>query len=651
MYLSIIIVITVLTFTILTFLEFMNNKRIKKLPARPKATGRNDGFDKIMNSNLHEVLYNLESNIELEESDFINIESACQYINYRFDCADFRMQTLIRLLFNHKEKIPKKYIDMMKNALLNSKYFMDQPGEDSMCFWSENHLLLFASAEYLTGQLFPDEIFTNDGLTGARHKEIALERINIWLKQRFYYGFIEWYSNTYYEEDIAPLSNLIDFCDEINVVTRSKMIMDLLLYDIATQSYKGSFTSTSGRQYEMGKKSGENSELRNVTEKIWGYSVKLPKKGLDQNFIYIKNYEVPSVIKKIGIDTEAGIIKASSGLNLSELVKEFPEGQSLTRVMMQWAMESFTNKEVITDTLRYIHKNKMLSNEFLNDFKMINLSLLKYTGLLPVISKIIKPFSDGVAIQRANTYTYKTDNYMLATAQNHHPGEFGDQQHIWSAALAQDLCVFTTHPASPFTEDGALSASPSYWVGNGRNPHSVQDRNINITIYSIDGRKGFMEKSPEIKSHYYFPKKKFDEIFISDTLIIGRKAETYISVHSCNKMKLFDEELIQEGALTFWITELGSGTEECFENFCNRMKHNYVSFNKSEKSVSYSSDGKNYFLQYKGNFRINNKIINTNYKRFDCKYSVTDRKSDVINIEFKNSCLVLDYKNCIRKTN
>ena len=113
-------------------------------------------------------------------------------------------------------------------------------------------------------------------------------------------------------------------------------------------------------------------------------------------------------------------------------------------------------------------------------YELIDLSILKYTGLLPVISCILRPFSDGVAIQRANTYTYKTKNYMLATAQNHHPGEFGDQQHIWSATLADNLCVFTTHPAPPFSDDGALSASPNYWVGNGINPHSAQDKNRSL---------------------------------------------------------------------------------------------------------------------------------------------------------------------------
>lgn len=645
----IIVILLLLVVGIITVCEYRRNARISKLPARPSSKNSNDGFDKIMNSNLHEVLFNIENGIELDTEDFSKIQSACQYLDYRYDCLDFRMQTIIRILFKYSDKVPKKYIDMMKSALLGSKYFMDQPGEDSICFWSENHQILFAASEYLTGQLYEDEVFTNDGLSGKKHKEIALKRINIWLRQRFYYGFTEWYSNTYYEEDIAPLANLIDFCDDPTVVVRSKMVLDLLLYDIAAQSHKGSFTSTSGRQYEMGKKSGEHSALRNVTKHIWAIDVAMEKKGLDLNFIFMDNYRVPAVIRKIGYDKSSRVIKASCGLNLKELVNEMPKRQSLERVMMQWAMESFSNSEVVADTVFYIHKNKMLSNEFLNDFKIINLTILKYTGLLPLLVKILRPFTNGVAIQRANTYTYKTNNYMLSTAQKYHPGDFGDQQHIWSATLAPNLCVFTTHPAPAFTEDGALSASPSYWVGNGRNPHSVQDRNINISIYSIEGKKGFMEKELRMYTHCYFPRKLFDEHEVEDRFAAARAGDAFIAVLSGKKLLVSDDELIQEGALTFWVTELSSADEESFKDFKKRIKENYLSFNESKKSVNYSTLGRQYCLAYKGDFKLNGNAIDLDYKRFDSKYSVTDRKSPIICIKHEDESLVLDYENGIRE--
>ena len=95
---------------------------------------------------------------------------------------------------------------------------MDEPGSDSMCYWSENHQLIFAVCEYLAGKEWPDEVFPNAGMTGEEHRKKALERINIWLEQRFCFGFSEWYSNNYYPEDIAPMSAFIEFADEKETV-------------------------------------------------------------------------------------------------------------------------------------------------------------------------------------------------------------------------------------------------------------------------------------------------------------------------------------------------------------------------------------------------------------------------------------------------
>jgi hypothetical protein len=41
---------------------------------------------------------------------------------------------------------------------------MDDPSEDKngVCYFTENHQALFASCEYIAGQLYPDETFANN---------------------------------------------------------------------------------------------------------------------------------------------------------------------------------------------------------------------------------------------------------------------------------------------------------------------------------------------------------------------------------------------------------------------------------------------------------------------------------------------------------
>ena len=49
-------------------------------------------------------------------------------------------------------------------------------------------------------------------------------------------------------------------------------------------------------------------------------------------------------------------------------------------------------------------------------------------------------------MKEVNTYTYRTPDYMLSTAQDYRKSFGGDQHHIWQATLDDEAVCFTTHP-------------------------------------------------------------------------------------------------------------------------------------------------------------------------------------------------------------
>lgn len=626
------------------YADFSANNKIKKIEARP---AESIPFDP------EKVLWELENGLEVE--NWGDITGACDYIDGRYDCSDFRLQSMIRILYKHADKVEKNTLEQMKTTFLGFKYWMDQPGEDSMCFWSENHQILFAASEYLIGKYYPDSIFTNDGKTGLEHMAIARERILIWLEQRWLYGFTEYYSSVYYVEDIAPLANLIEFADDSEIVSKATAIMDLLLYDVATQSYEGAFISTSGRAYERNRKSAEaGNSMKAVIQGVFGFPVDPEgRKGMDLCFLYLENYEVPEVIRLIGQDKSTSIIKASNGLNLDELDQRDLIGSKTNQIMMQWAMEAFTNHQIITNTVNYIDNNNMFSNEFLNDLKLVNISLLKKMGLLPAVSKLLNPVTNGVAIQRANTYTYRTPDYMLATSQAHHGGEFGDQQSPWVATLSNEVSIFNSHPAKPLSDRGALSGSPGYWVGNGRMPHSVQDENINISIYKIPEKKGFMEKTITDFTHAYFPSELLDETLIDGRYAFGRLDDKYIAFIAKTDLYYFEnttDDLIQDGKDNYWIFEISTKAEDgSFEYFIKRIKSNQVSYEND--TVVYESEGKTLSVEFNGVFAINGSAVDTNYLRHESPYAKNDREQSTMTFEFGGETLYLDFYNLVRKIN
>jgi hypothetical protein len=357
------------------------------------------------------------------------------------------------------------------------------------------------------------------------------------------------------------------------------------------------------------------------------------------------------VLKEIAGDPSERIVRASGGLDAAELKGEGLLGLGTRQIMAQWGMEAFTNPQVINNSLDYINKNGMRRNAFLYDFRSINIGFLRAVGLLPLLSRILKPQQNGVAIQRANTYTYRTRRYSMYTAQAHHPGESYDQQHIHGITLKDGPCVFTTHPATKAERARNEDGTPNYWVGGGRLPCSAQEKNVNLTVYLLPRRKGMMEIPLLCFTHAWFPKEEFDEVSVEGRIAIGRKGGAYVALIGGNDLKYADgssADLIQRGRTTWWVTEAGCEEEESFNAFTTRIRGNQTEFDGHR--LVYQSLGHRYELDFNGIFAVDGEKREFNYPRFDSVYARTERKPAAIEICCNAKSLRLDFDNCGRAT-
>ena len=652
---------------------------------------------------LTQMLYESES---LDDSYFDdveliskNLEGAIERIDVREDCADFTACGLIRFYLENEHRLAEENKEQIKRCLTSFKYWMDQYDgrSDSMCHWSENHQILFAVTEYLAGCEWPETVFA-DGKSGESHVAMAKERIEAWMYQRYYYGFNEYYSNNYYPEDIAPMANFIQFAreEDSEMVDRMKIIMDIIWIDIATQSWKYTdiegntqyaFLSASGRMYMDNKSSDDTGNrlrpyINLVLENGEDY-----KENSNRFFVCFRRmyeaerdgepiYRLPEVIKAIFDDpAKEQIVKSSNGITIEELVSEGFVGGEVGQIMMQMGMEAFSNGPVIDNSIDYLNKNKLFRNEFLNDFKLVNLWPLTLTDSLGVLSGILKPSTDGKAIQRANVYTYQTPYYSMSTSQEHFGGDYGDQHQINVASLAGDLTVYTAQPKRN-------SSRGQYWEGYGRLPYSVQDENVNISIYTIPDKVGMLEPHIVKYTHAYFPVGLFEEVnldHIDEGFVFGRKGDAYIMLRAMSdaaatlafktdaqsditKIKDNVRELIEasgdlrydlilEGGSTHaWITELGSIEQNgSFRSFIEKMLENTADF--SDMTVLYNSGEKSFNVKYNVHFMINNQIIDTNYARYESTYVLEkiERCADVIELSFGEKKLTLNYKEGTRE--
>ncbi len=261
-----------------------------------------------------------------DQIDVSVIRSTCEFINARKDCADFVIQGVLRLMYWEREEshLSTEVNAMMKDTILNFKYWVDEPGDTVMYMGSENHRFLFHVAEWMAGHLFPTEEFTNSRQNGLYHTAKAYVYITEWLRQRGRFGFDEWHSNSYYPICVAPLLNLYDFSTNEGYYKLRQMtsaILDEMFLFMAADSFEGIFGATHGRSYGIYVKYPDYEGTSALNWLYYGTgSLSKTTSGMAPVCAATSTYQVPEILFKMANDKTAvidakrrqGIIRTSA---------------------------------------------------------------------------------------------------------------------------------------------------------------------------------------------------------------------------------------------------------------------------------------------------------------------------------------------------
>jgi len=393
-------------------------------------------------------------------------------VNKRVDCADFYLSALLRLFFKFKVEDAKVQA-RMKDVCLDFRYWMDENGSDGMCFWSENHSLLFYGCQMIVGQLYPNEIFTRSGRLGKEQSEIGANRCREWLNSVDEHGFEEFLSGGYMCCTSYALLNLIDFGPK-DVSELATKILNKLLTQLSTHTFHGVVCGPQGRVY------------RDV---IYPF-----EQGVQALMYYI----TPTVPK---------------GLSM------WVAGFGCTKYQIPVELVDLMNSEA-DET--YPCGNGEINIKKTKDYLLSSVNSPKITN---------KGWSNDV-YNNTNPYVSGDFSYAYTKALNERfhgttlfePGVYGYQQHMWYAALSNTCFVFTNHPGA--THDKS-SMRPGYWYGNGLMPAMKQDGSMLGVIYHL------RDEHPVNFTHLYWPSHEFDSVVKKDGWLFGVKGNSYIGIW-CN---------------------------------------------------------------------------------------------------------------------
>jgi len=588
-------------------------------------------------------------------------EALNEALTFQRDTSDFTVAGLVRLYYLHHDDslLTPVQRDQIRKVLLDYKYALDEPGLSEAEIWTENHQILCHGSDYLVGQMFPEETFTNDKRTGQQHRDKARAQVLRWLNFHARTGPAEWDSVPYYNMDLAGLLNLVEFAEDAEVQVRATMMVDLLLFDLAVNSFYGQMGTSHGRAYAQNVLSATGDSLLTFQALAFGFGRLQSVDMATTMLVTGRRYTIPPVLEAIGQDlpesmlnferhsiplTEAGA--AQFGFSLTD-IKDFE---------IWWGMGAFSNPAVINMTYDTIDKYHLWNYPMFRPLKAIG-RVLRPLGLLPMASRMLNPDSNGAVMSEVNKVTYRTPDAMLSTAQDYRPGEKGYQQHIWQATLGPYAVVFVTNPGSNDHIGGV-----GYWSSNGRMPRNAQYRNVLISIYNIQrqGAPSEMQTGPYDFTHAYFPAWAFDEVVEGAATsgggwTFGRLGDGYIGLYShlpyqwTTSGPEAGQEIIAQGRENIWICQVGrKAVDGTFQAFIKKVSNAPIEV--THLQVSYSApDAGDLKFGWNDPFTVDKNVIALHdYPRWDNSYAHVDFASEQFHVELKGKSLNLDFNKGLR---
>ena len=336
----------------------------------------------------------------LSEYDERIIDCALDYVRERRDCSDFELAGLLRLVLSFN--IPERVTEKIKEVALIFRYWMDEDGADAMCFWSENHALMFYVCGMLAGRIWKDETFLRSKRTGAEQERIGRRRIAEWFDVILAEGFEEFLAGGYMGVTVAALLTVYDFADS-ELRDKAKAVLDRIARESAIQCFKGIHVAPMGRIYR-GVISPYISSVQGI---LYLLSEKNAKYVCARAVNYLfSDYKFPDGLDEL-MTGEADTVFNSGR---AEIHTRKTEDNILTSVASPRATPTV---EIADETTEYF-KTKVMNEGF-----------------------------------------HGTTLFI--------PGGEGYQQHLWYAAISERFLTFVNLPGS---ERDFSGMRPGYWFGN-----------------------------------------------------------------------------------------------------------------------------------------------------------------------------------------
>lgn len=422
--------------------------------------------------------------------------------------ADFDIVKLIRVL----ELTHGEYDSLILPVLRPIPFWLEK-NEDNREYWSENHMIMWMSSDWLLHEKYGKVI------------DSTLEkRLRHYLRLKVQYGFYEFFSSTYAPYCLSGLLNLADFSADAEIKDMAQQASKRLLKDILLLTNdKGVFFPIAGRNYPSKYDVAYGANHNNLIYLLTGMG-QTETGSHAGGFLSTSSLEVDDVI-----NSWSPLVNTTftQGHTLQNGINNINNTMSTKdKVIFQWSSGAYFHPDVAKSTFQLLKDLNLWGHFEFADFRQY--SFLP-TDLAPAIAEIASPISKSSGIYNPTIAVFKNKSVTLSSIEDFWKGKLGYQQFPIMVNTGTNA-VFTLSGKPDIDWDNRPSHN-----ANTHLPYVQQKDNVALVMYRPEkGLALFGYKNEKLDVALHFKTDKMDEIRESGKWLLGREGDGYVAVRrSC----------------------------------------------------------------------------------------------------------------------
>ncbi len=418
--------------------------------------------------------------------------------------SDFDIIELIRILY-----FTSAY-DYKILPVLNSVPYWINYGDTVRNYWSENHMIMWMSSDWLLHEKYNKPIDSN-----------LHARLIHYLDLKVKFGYYEFFSSVYSPYALSGILNLADFSQDAQIKSLATQAAQHLLKDLLRLTNdKGVFFPVAGRNYPGKYETAYGQNHNNLIYLLTGMGDAPYGASAAGPFLSSSTIPVDTIISSWVpvLDTlyyNGHTLDTGFVLNIAM--------SPVDKVIFQWSSGAYFHPEVVQETVQLLIDSNMWNH--------VDFALLKPVASIvtpqsaPALATSLSCISQSSVISGENLYIFKHHSITLASVPDFWKGKVGFQQRT-NMANVGTTAVYT---ASGPVELDWDNRNPNN--ANIHLPYVKQKHNLSLIMYRPEPTPqviGAAFTNKDVALH--FKAQDFDEVRNDSMWLLGRQGTGYVAV-------------------------------------------------------------------------------------------------------------------------